>query len=142
MNYNEDLNSNLIGDIVDNNYEYNEDCYFGEGVEDSLDDLLSTYNKREFYIKDMLESFDRKDTGIESQILDLFNNVKNLLLNKDISLIKNSIYSISSGRENALRFLNDQKDNLDESTIKIMNVIINEYSTHLVYLNKALNILE
>lgn len=132
MNYNEDLNPNLIGEVISSNYV----------EEESMDRILNTYNEREFHIKTMLESFENKDTGIKGQILDLFNNVKNLLINKDTSLIKNSIYSISSGRENALRFLNDQKDNLDESTLKIMNVIINEYSSHLNYLNKALNILE
>ena len=89
----------------------------------------------------MVSNFSSNNLNIENQIIELFNNVRNILENRDLNLIKNSINSISQGRENALRFINDQNNYLDENTKQIMNVIIDEYSNHLNYLNKAVNIL-
>ncbi len=138
MNLNEEFSYNLIDNMIDNGMS----TYFKDESQNTIDSILDTYSKRESYIRDLLSGFTRKDTGIENGILDLFNNVRALILNKDVSLIRNSIYSISTGRENALRFLNEEKENLDDETIRIMNVIVNEYSTYLNYLNKALNVLE
>ena len=110
--------------------------------QDSISNIVQYYNNRESYLKNLASNFSGNNSGIENQIIDLFNNVRNILENRDLNLMKNSINSISQGRENAIRFINDQNNYLDESTKQIMNVIIDEYSNHLNYLNKAIEFLE
>lgn len=110
--------------------------------QDSISNIVQYYNNRESYLKNLASNFSGNNLGIENQIIDLFNNVRNILENRDLNLMKNSINSISQGRENAIRFINDQNNYLDESTKQIMNVIIDEYSNHLNYLNKAIEFLE
>ncbi len=104
--------------------------------------ILENYNNHEIRVRELVDDFrDSSTYGLENQILDLFNNVKNLLISKDTNLIKNSIESITQGKENALRFIEEQGNLMDSRTIDIMNSIVNEYSYHINYLNEAINIL-
>lgn len=107
-----------------------------------IDEILKNYDNHEIRVRELVNDFKEDSTfGLENQILDLFNNVKNLLINGDKTLIKNSIESISQGKENALRFIEEQGEFMDSKTLNIMYSIVNEYSYHINYLNEAINIL-
>lgn len=109
-----------------------------------LNDILKFYEMHEGYVKNLVSEFKTKrisSIGLEDQILELFNNVRSLLIKGDKDLMKNCIESILKGRENALRFIDDQKNYIDSDTLRIMNTIISEYSHHINYLNEAINIL-
>ncbi len=147
--YNDDFNNHVSGETENFNNGYSFDGeYSGNNLgdfnydsQDSISNIVQYYNNRESYLKSLVSNFSSNNLNIENQIIELFNNVRNILENRDLNLIKNSINSISQGRENALRCINDQNNYLDENTKQIMNVIIDEYSNHLNYLNKAVNIL-
>lgn len=109
-----------------------------------LDNILKFYEIHEEYVENLVKDF--KNTGIESigiedQILELFNNVRAILIKGDKDLMKNCIESIFVGRENVLKFIEDQKECIDSNTLKIMNAIVSEYSHHINYLNEAMGIL-
>lgn len=129
--------------IEGNTYRFN-DINDNGGLENKLDNILKFYEVHEEYVKKLVDDF--KNTGIESigledQILELFNNVKAILIKGDKDLIKNCIESIFIGRKNVLKFIEDQKECIDSNTLKIMNAIVSEYSHHINYLNEAMGIL-
>lgn len=146
--YNDGFNNDLSGRVNDLNSTYYVDRDYSRNVTevnnsyDEIFNILNYYDQRESYIRDLISKFSTNNLGIENQIMDLFNNVKNLLKNRDVNLMKSCMSSIYQGKENVLRFINDQSQNIDENTREIMNVIIDEYSTHLNYLNRAVNSLE
>lgn len=150
-------NSNENG-IVNELNNFLEGIYMGEDIVNSyrekvkdtfakgkLDHILKSYERHEIYVKNLIKdfgSFPTHSVGIEGQILELFNNVKNLLIKGDKDLIKHCIKSISIGKENALGFIEEQKDYIDNRTLDIMNAIVSEYSHHISHLKEAVNILE
>lgn len=150
-------NSNENG-IVNELNNFLEGIYMGEDIVNSyrekvkdkfskgkLDHILKSYERHEIYIKNLIKdfgSFPTHSVGIEGQILELFNNVRNLLIKEDKDLIKHCIKSISIGKKNALRFIEEQREYIDDRTLDIMNAIVSEYSHHISHLNEAISILE
>lgn len=127
------FNTTYVGDNLSKDYvEQSNDINY----------ILENYNNHEVRVRELVDDFRSSSTfGLENQILDLFYNVKNLLMSRNKTLIKNSIESISRGKENALRFIEEQGNLMDSRTIDIMNSIINEYSYHINYLNEAIDVL-
>lgn len=136
---------NGLNNFTDNLEYANEDLVNFDGIEDNkLNDILRFYDVHEEYVENLVRDFKNigmDSIGLEDQILELFNNVKAVLVKRDKNLIKNCIESIFIGRENVLKFMEDQKEYIDSNTLKIMNAIVSEYSHHINYLNEAMNIL-
>lgn len=143
MFYSNELNGdNDLNNTFNNTYIGEDLSKSSSYVAQGIDEILKNYDNHEVRVKELVNDFREDSTfGLENQILDLFNNVKNLLVNGDRSLIKISIESISQGKENALRFIEEQGEFMDSKTLNIMHSIVNEYSYHINYLNQAMNIL-
>ncbi len=150
MFYNNQYSNDLVpglGNFLNNTYTDKNDfgLYREKFLSDRFGHILKMYDEHEEYIKNLIKDFKKygiNSSDIESQILDLFNNVRVVFLKEDREMIENCIKSISIGEENVCRFLEDHKENMDKGTLHIMTSILNEYRYHMMYLNEAIRILK
>ena len=150
MFYNNQYSNDLVpglDNFLNNTYTDKNDfnLYREKFLGNRFDHILKMYDEHEEYIKNLINDFKEygiNSSDIESQILDLFNNVRAVFLKEDREMIENCIKSISIGEENVYRFLEDHKEDIDKGTLHIMTSILNEYRYHMMYLNEAIRILE
>ena len=110
-----------------------------------LSHLVDMYNSRKEYINELLSSDNFRGVvsqDVENQIIELFENVRNALIEEDEELLNKCIDTICVGKENVIKFIDEQSEYLDDKGMKIMNIILSEYSYHIKHLNKAINIIK
>lgn len=151
MFYGSNENYNELNNFVDNVQYLNDnevDFYRFDKREEmtsgKLDEILKFYEMHEGYVSKIVDEFkvnQLSSIGLENQVVELFNNVKSILVKGDKTLMQSCLKSILEGRENAIKFIDEQKEYMDDNTLRVMNTIISEYSHHVNYLNEAINIL-
>lgn len=150
MFYGEDNNGKItIENIIDDLYLNDGESYKKNRLEENynreLSHLVEIYSSREEYINDLLNRDGFREIvnkDVENQIIELFENVKNAIAKGDENLLSKCIETISVGKENVIKFIDEQSEYLDDRSMKIMNVILSEYSYHINHLNKAIDIIK
>ena len=109
-----------------------------------LRDIYEAYSKSEINTSKFIEGFRKLSIyseSVENQISELFSNVGRLLKQGNKELIEHALEQIVEGKDNISRFIEEQKDYIDENTLELVNLILKEYLNYIDYLNKALEVL-
>ncbi len=142
---NSDKNKDIaIDQVLGNVYSDYHDACERKIVGIKLSDLINIYNERRKYITDLLRDLNFRSyigDGFELQVMELFENVRELLLEGNEELMCKCMESICAGKENVIRFMVDQNYCIDDSVKYVMNILLDEYSYHIKYLNHAINVL-